>query len=149
MESMRQQSLISLLTRFRVKQCHDTRDRIFSLLSLSSNEGRGLKIDYNITRFDLALQVLLECKQSLCFCSAVVVVQTLGLDINDHDPRRTQWYLEFDVIRDFVNYETALQYRYLHSYHRSQPPDGENYPGYGYSFQDTCESTSLYGFLIA
>jgi hypothetical protein len=151
MGSMRQESLISLLAHFRDKQCHDPRDRIFSLLSLCSNEGRQLKIDYNISTSDLAVQVLLECKQSYCFYSAVVVAQALRFEM--HNPRGIEHtgqetpYIEFDVARDFVGPNALPLYRYLHSYHRPKPPEG--YSGHGYNFQDTCESASLDGSHIA
>jgi hypothetical protein len=97
----RPQALIPLLAYFRDKRCHDPRDRIFSLLSLVSGEDKNLGVNYNISMASLAAKILHHCKDSIYFCSAILIAQTLGLaDATVLPAGQGEWQLpclEFDV----------------------------------------------------
>ena len=79
-------SLIRLIEYFHDKQCSDPRDRIFSLLSIVRGEGEDLEVDYGLSRAELAFEVLRKCERSLCLCTAILVAQTLQLDIDGLEP---------------------------------------------------------------
>jgi hypothetical protein len=72
------ESLIHLLDEFRDKQCEIPRDRIYSLLSLSS-DSHPLEVDYEQTDEDVAYEALTHSDGPLCVCSALLVAQTLRL----------------------------------------------------------------------
>ncbi|CAN9359746.1 unnamed protein product [Alternaria alternata] len=65
----RGKSLIYLVQLFFHKECHDVRDRIFSLLALCG-EGSDLEVDYEFSRADLIMRVLQACSNSFCLCTA-------------------------------------------------------------------------------
>ncbi|CAN9179355.1 unnamed protein product [Alternaria sp. RS040] len=136
-EFYKDKSLVHLLDYFRDQQCSDVRDRIFSLLSLVNGDGRDLEVNYNISRAELAAEVLRRCKGSLCFCTALMIVQMLELGTTgapgaEHD-RRLLPCLEFCVDQIpascGVFYDVKVQ-------SRKWPP--------GLSFSDTCESVALF-----
>lgn len=77
-EKVPTESLIHLLDGFRDKQCEIPRDRIYSLLSLSS-DSQSLEVDYEQTDEDVAYGVLTHSDEPLCLCSALLVAQTLRL----------------------------------------------------------------------
>jgi hypothetical protein len=95
-------TLISLLDRFRDKECEVPRDRIYSLLSLCS-EFQLPEIDYNQTDEELAYDILNRSDESLCVCSALLVAQTLCLSdrqqsvMDSHAFTNSSTFLEFDV----------------------------------------------------
>ena len=70
-------SLMELLARCHNTQCAAWQDRAYSLLALCS-EGRNLQVNYDLSRQELAMQVLRSCKQSFCLCSAAVVAETFA-----------------------------------------------------------------------
>ena len=70
--------LFSLLARLDKKSCCIPRDRIFSLLALC-NEGDCLDVDYTSSNEQLLVNVLVTCKDSLCWCSVFVASHALGL----------------------------------------------------------------------
>lgn len=53
-------------------------DKVYSLLALCS-EGSDLKVDYSLTRQQLAVQAFTTNKQRFCLCTVFVVVEALGL----------------------------------------------------------------------
>lgn len=69
-------SLLSLLCRFRDKNCFLPRDRIFSLLSLCS-EGTRIDVDYGISDVRLLCRVLRASKNLQCLCPAAVGIYAL------------------------------------------------------------------------
>ncbi|CAN9203458.1 unnamed protein product [Alternaria alternata] len=130
-------NLVHLLDCFRDQQCSDVRDRVFSLLSLVTGEGRDLEVNYNTSRAELAAEVLRQCKGSLCFCTALMIVQMLELGTADtpdaEQDRRLLPCLEF-----CVEYVSASS-RGLHG---GKVTSGKWPPGL--SFSDTCESLALF-----
>jgi hypothetical protein len=77
-DSSAQLPLLHLIDKLRDSQCEIFRDRIYSLLSLSSdNQLPG--VDYEQTSEDLAYEVLTLSDGALCVCSALLVAQTLNL----------------------------------------------------------------------
>ncbi|KAH7092446.1 heterokaryon incompatibility protein-domain-containing protein, partial [Paraphoma chrysanthemicola] len=99
---VRPDPLVSLLARFRARECHDPRDRIYSLLSLSSKEGRQVQVDYNSNPSTLAANVMRECQSLLCICSTALVLQALDIDNPTWEARRPgemdQPSLEFGMV---------------------------------------------------
>jgi hypothetical protein len=97
------ENLISLLEEFRDMECENNRDRIFSLLSLCTNESERIDVDYRASPIEIAANVLRACSKSLCLCSTVLVLQTLG--IREMPSHMWPWettistgpYFEFDV----------------------------------------------------
>lgn len=69
--------MITLLHRFRQKDCTLERDRIYSLRSLCE-DGDRVKVDYSATEEEVVLQVLNAYKKSLCFCSTATAALILG-----------------------------------------------------------------------
>ncbi|KAJ4364408.1 hypothetical protein N0V83_009002 [Neocucurbitaria cava] len=69
--------VVNVLHHFRDKKCAIRRDRIYSLLGLST-EGKNLAVDYNVSEEHLVRQVLSLRKRSMCFCSAAVVSHALS-----------------------------------------------------------------------
>jgi hypothetical protein len=74
----RSRILIHLLERFRNSQCENPRDRIYSLLSLST-DSQLPRVNYSHSHEDVAYEVLKRSDEPLCICSALLVGQTLGL----------------------------------------------------------------------
>jgi hypothetical protein len=61
-EDLATQNIVSLLATFRKKACHNPCDRVYSLLSLCSNEGRDIiTVDYGTSAIELAATVLNAC----------------------------------------------------------------------------------------
>lgn len=69
-------SLLELLHHFRHSNCLNSRDRIYSLLSLCG-EGADLNVNYGISDGDFIFEILKVCPRSLCICSVAVVWQCL------------------------------------------------------------------------
>jgi hypothetical protein len=125
-------------------QCSDPRDRIYSLLSMTNGDLSNLQVNYNISRVELAAQVLTRSGNSLCLCTALLVAQILGLRHQESSDRenhlRSQLCLEFCVVdhlpkRHFVKPSEKLvlcgESRYPKLY-----------------FYETCTSSSFIGFKI-
>ena len=71
-------SLIELLARCHNAQCTAWQDRAYSLLALCS-EGHDLQVNYDLSRHELAMQVLRSCKRAFCWCSAAMVAEAFAL----------------------------------------------------------------------
>ena len=150
--------LVVLLEQFHDKQCKEPLDRIFSLLSLCSDEGRNLAVDYKISNMDLAARVLRQCEGSLCLCSTILVLQALGIgdyEVPDlkanarHGP-----YLEFDVVADLLTPNATSRHIYSHFPYTRKPgavsnDHSEQKTGQYFHFHDTCTSGSLDYFQIS
>ncbi|KAF2822655.1 hypothetical protein CC86DRAFT_81102 [Ophiobolus disseminans] len=158
-KQFKRENLMALLAQFRDKECEDPRDRIFSLLSLCSDEGRGLKVDYTISLLDLAANVLRECASSLCLCSAILVLQALRIpgfnQKKGYTDTQNHPFLEFDVAT-LADYFTGSD-RFLYS-SRRQLPCTYHDAGHGtqnfelgqyYNFFDTCESIMFADLVLA
>ncbi|CAN9363767.1 hypothetical protein AA0112_g11455 [Alternaria arborescens] len=78
----RGRSLVYLVELFFYKECHDRRDRIFSLLALCG-EGSDLEVDYDISHDDLAERFLKACSNSFCFCTINMLDRVLDLGESD------------------------------------------------------------------
>ena len=134
-EFYKNKNLVHLLDYFRGQQCSDVRDHIFSLLSLVTGDGRDLEVNYHISRAELAAEVLRHCQGSLCFCTALLVVQTLELESTDFlsvkPDRRLLPCIEF-CIENISKSSAFLPGTEL----------PEKWPG-GFSFSDTCESVTF------
>jgi hypothetical protein len=76
-------SLLTLLSRFRSKQCFHKRDRIHSLKYLCQ-EGWVLDIDYDSSAFVLLYHIIQISSQSICLCSALALTKAL------HDMNRLE-----------------------------------------------------------
>jgi hypothetical protein len=74
-------SLITNLELFRHKQCSDIRDRIYSLLSVSS-DGSQLPVNYDCSIVDIIRSVIGINKRGVCFQSILFVLQAVQLDGN-------------------------------------------------------------------
>ncbi|KAH8626752.1 heterokaryon incompatibility [Alternaria alternata] len=136
-DSYKDKDLVHLLNNFRDQQCSDVRDRIFSLVSMVTGSGRHLEVNYNTSRAELAAEVLRQCKDSLCFCTALMVVQmlklrTAGVPNSESDPRLLPC-LELCV--EYIPASSGSSHE-VKSESRKWPP--------GLCFADTCESVSLY-----
>jgi hypothetical protein len=68
-----------LLLNFRDKRCEIPRDRIFSLLSMSS-EGPNIKVDYSSPAFEIWLDILVHLNSTACVCSPGLIAQSLQLE---------------------------------------------------------------------
>jgi hypothetical protein len=85
----RNNKLLALLDIHKRKQCSNLRDRIFSLLALC-DDAAELKVDYEISDYELAKYVLRSCTTTLCFCAVAAVAQSLGLhDETGYPPTST------------------------------------------------------------
>jgi hypothetical protein len=96
---LRDAPLMTLLSRFREKQCSIRSDRIYSLLSLCAEENR-FHVDYSLSELDLLVLVLEHCKKALCFCTVGLLAQVLGLvdaDISEDHLQTRYLYIEFDI----------------------------------------------------
>lgn len=93
-------SLMNLLDESRDKKCAVPRDRIFSLLALSSNFQLP-EAKYDQPSEDLAYDVLRRADEPLCICSALLVAQTLRLaskrTLDEEIRGSTLTALEFDI----------------------------------------------------
>lgn len=142
--------LITLLAQFHNKECDNQHDRIYSLLSLCSEADRRLDVDYDVARTDLAIQVLRQCRESLCICSAAVVAQTLGphgfKPGSEESSRNDVPYLEFDVVANSVKSKVTRWLLYCFDY---KDTTASSHYRNSLDFQDTCESISLADFRMA
>lgn len=143
-ESSRPKNIISLLDHFRDKQCHDPRDRIYSLLSLCTGSSAALPVDYDMPLLELAVQVLERCTENLCLCSAALVIQALELlETEPLHNSNNMPSLAFDVIMDWMMPGTTRHFVYCYQmFEPSRVPQRGNY----YGFHDTCESFALKDF---
>jgi hypothetical protein len=73
--------LICLLLKFYIRKCSVARDRIFSLVSLCS-EKNDIKIDYECPVFRLAHQIVAACRNTICMCTTVLILDMLEPDIH-------------------------------------------------------------------
>ena len=99
---IRGQPLITLLDHFHEKECGLVIDRVFSLVSLS-NEDKSARIDYNMSRCELAEQILRSHLEELCICSAVTVARSLELHTDDASSFPP--LLESSIDIDLTDYE--------------------------------------------
>lgn len=101
-------TLIDLLEHFQDRKCSIPRDRVFSLLSLSSDLSKSIRVDYDMPEDLLAYQILQACtgagnsKYETCFCSATIVARGLGMAVSDESTEfpasgRARTHLEFEV----------------------------------------------------
>ncbi|OAL44803.1 hypothetical protein IQ07DRAFT_592082 [Pyrenochaeta sp. DS3sAY3a] len=145
--SLRSDKLIALVARFHNKACHTQHDRIYSLLSLCSEFDRPIKVDYDISRTQLAVQVLKQCPKSLCLCSAIVVAHTLGLHNLEPDSEELKHEdipcLEIDVVPFSYKPQVTRWELYCFNYPGKIASTNSRNP---LDFQDTCESSSLAEF---
>jgi hypothetical protein len=89
--------LFSLLTRFRGKQSHYGRDRIYSLRGLCSEE-HILDVDYKLSSKQLLNHVVAISHKPLCFCSASALVEALETGANE---RRLSSFLVIKLANRF------------------------------------------------
>jgi len=75
---LKNKSLVSLLSKFKDRQCLLRRDRVFSLLALCG-EGADVEVDYTIPEGELVWNVLRRLRHSLCLCSICIVGDVLGI----------------------------------------------------------------------
>lgn len=71
-------SLLFLLDYLRDQECSILHDRIFSVLGLV-DEGQDIVVDYSVPLAQLACNVLRASRP--CLCSALLVIQTLGIHL--------------------------------------------------------------------
>ena len=93
--------VLTLLDRFRSKKCANPRDRVFSLLSISSVSSGVIPVDYSISLSRLAYLVLSHHQEHLCLCTIALVVKALDIKngILNNEPSDIQdapW-LEFEI----------------------------------------------------
>lgn len=69
--------LIELLHRHRTHGCSLKRDRLYSLRSLSAEK---MNIDYSISDAEVFVQTLKAVRKNFCWCSAMLLAQTLELN---------------------------------------------------------------------
>jgi hypothetical protein len=72
--------LLYLLNCFQFQDCHIDRDRIFSLLGLCK-DGANFHVDYSISDYRLALNILAFCSDSFCLCAISIVAKALRLSV--------------------------------------------------------------------
>jgi hypothetical protein len=134
-------SLVQLIDYFREKECLDPRDRVFSLLSLVTGDGRELKADYNVSQGKLAAEILHQCKSTLCLYTAILVAQTLNLDKVDIDgpklDRRSIPCLEF-CVEDIL-----VSFNFRQNREKGVSP-WQGWVDSGLSFQETCKAGALF-----
>ena len=144
-------NLLKLLVEFDKQQCENPRDRIFSLLSLCSGEGKDVQVDYRLSTIDLAASVLSTCARSLCICSALLVLRSLN--IVKESPTSTtvgnngQPSLEFEVR---LSHETdAGTNWFLHTNDNNPPWTPSFGPGRYLNMYGTCKLQTLIGKLVS
>lgn len=82
-EENRSRGLVLNLHWFGDKQCFKLHDRVYSLLAICDpNISRRIKVDYGVSNWELAVQVLRSDPASLCLCSIRRVAHLLKLDIS-------------------------------------------------------------------
>jgi hypothetical protein len=148
------ENLIFLLEEFRDKECENTCDRVFSLLSLCTNESERIDVNHRASLIEIAANVLRACSTSLCLCSTVLVLQTLGIrDVPSHMwPRETTMstgpYIEFDVTSAYKHHN-AHKWS-LKSYQRSAKDIlmGDEAVQF-LNIIDICESTAVGEFHVS
>jgi hypothetical protein len=74
-------TLMYLLHYFQHQLCHTTRDRVFSLLGLCRG-GIDLRVDYNISDHNLAVEVLKHAGDAFCLCSIYTISRALKLHMS-------------------------------------------------------------------
>ncbi|KAL6711277.1 hypothetical protein ACN47E_005808 [Coniothyrium glycines] len=94
-------NLLFLLNLFRMKNCHDSRDRIFSLLALC-REGHDIQVDYGASYHDLARQILRDCSSSFCLTSIHIIGTALSIkDSAEHETQHPNYrelpFVKLDV----------------------------------------------------
>jgi hypothetical protein len=140
---IKEKGLVELLIYFQNKQCENPRDRIYSLLSLCSGDGRDVEVKYDDSIADLAYRALVRCEKSLCICAAVEVAHALGMDEPSSQEEQKRLpddpWLEFDVVAETLGAGGPL--RFLYS---GNKPYMEN--GTGFYLGDTCESSSFWSW---
>lgn len=89
--------LVNLLHYFEDKCCTVRRDMVYSLISLS-REAEKLKVNYQSPTSEVMREVLSICKDSVCVCTAAVLVRALGLEsFVDAEPRLGNSALSVDM----------------------------------------------------
>jgi ribosomal protein S27AE len=72
-------ALITNIEIFRRKDCHNIRDRVYSLLSISC-DGSQLPVKYDSSLGELARSVIRINKDGVCFESVLLVIQSISLE---------------------------------------------------------------------
>ena len=88
--------LIELANNLCESQCSIPRDRIFSLLSLSS-EGEELRVDYDMPEAELIVDLIRICRDTACFCSVSIVSYCLRSEGLQASPPTQEYLLEFEI----------------------------------------------------
>ncbi|KAH3987243.1 hypothetical protein HBH64_013210 [Parastagonospora nodorum] len=99
--NFRHEPLIRLLEKFRDSLCEIPRDRIYSLLSISS-DSQLLRVDYEQPSDSVAYEVLMHSDGPLCVCSALLVAQSLGLANTQYIPEPSHSQTCSSTILDFT-----------------------------------------------
>ena len=76
LQSLRNSSLLSLLGRFRDKDCAVPRDRVFSLLAMCHPEEQ-IRVDYGSSWTDVVVKILGKTRHIPCICSATLLARSL------------------------------------------------------------------------
>lgn len=76
LQVLRNSSLLSLLGRFRDKDCALPRDRVFSLLAMCHPMER-ISADYDNSWTDIIMQILAKTRHIPCICSAALLARSL------------------------------------------------------------------------
>jgi len=77
LQSLRNMSLLSLLDRFRDKDCAVPRDRVFSLLAMC-HPAEQIHVDYGSPWTDIFVQILAKTRYIPCICSAALLARSLA-----------------------------------------------------------------------
>jgi hypothetical protein len=95
---IRGQPLIASLSRFSEKECSLIHDRVFSLLPLVG-EIKGLSVDYNMEKNELAYRILSVHGREISVCSTLVVARCLDVqaDFEPYVTANRQVFLNFDI----------------------------------------------------
>ncbi|KAH7087990.1 heterokaryon incompatibility protein-domain-containing protein [Paraphoma chrysanthemicola] len=81
-------SLVQLLDRLLYKECHEPRDRIFSMLALCW-DGSGVEVNYSDSDDECASAIVKSCRHSFCLCSFLLI--TVALDLHVPQGIRSSW----------------------------------------------------------
>lgn len=108
--------LLDLLNHFRDRRCTLPQDRVFSLLSMCSDLGGAIPVDYNMTRDQLANRVMklnshyMDGPRRSCLCSSTIVARSLEMhkqpDVADGYASRT--YIDFQLVHMVARRVTSV-----------------------------------------
>lgn len=130
LQSLRNTSLLSLLGRFRDKDCAVPRDRVFSLLAMCHPEEQ-IGVDYGSPWVDILVKIFAKTRHIPCICSAALLARSL-MPPSRSRPDDTIPYAEpmltFEIADVFLNnidllLETYIRPNASHSEWRAVRPD--------------------------